>query len=99
MYGRAGLLYALLFLRAEAQAACARASAEEIAADPLINMLGHLCSDKNVNAIVHDIMSRGKVGARLYKAELRARDRELAPPLMWSWHGKRYLGGAHGVGQ
>ena len=52
-----------------------------------------------VSAFVHDIVARGKVGARLYKGELRARDRELAPPLMWSWHGKRYLGGAHGVGQ
>ena len=74
-------------------------SNEDMAKDPLVRTLGQLCSDKNIHVIIYDIIARGKLGASRYKQELRTtRDKELAPPLMWSWHGKRYLGGAHGVG-
>jgi hypothetical protein len=89
LYGRAGLLYALLRLRH----ALGQLGAEDSAARRGVQAL---VADDALRGIVNDIMRRGKIGAEDYGERLR---RENAPPLMWSWHGKRYLGGAHGVGQ
>lgn len=51
-------------------------------------------------ALVDEIVARGRRGAKSYSGEARTHDKNSlrAPALMWSWHGKRYLGGAHGVG-
>ncbi|KAH9949671.1 hypothetical protein B0H21DRAFT_777121 [Amylocystis lapponica] len=88
LYGRAGLLYALLYLRSELASAGAARGRDAIA---------QLCGDANVQALVDDIVARGELGAESYRGELEGDERRVAPPLMWSWHGKRYLGAAHGV--
>ena len=101
LYGRAGLLYALLFLRSEAQKVVANQhmSEKQLSEDSLVHLLGNLCSQQNIHALVNDIVERGKAGSKEYKQELHSAERANAPPLMWRWHGKRYLGGAHGVGE
>lgn len=105
LYGRAGLLYALLFLRramarrpivggsdALAPSATLGVGAEADGAD---SDVGSFVSDGNVAGLVDDVVARGRIGAAAYARDAEAR---RCPPLMWSWHGKRYLGGAHGVG-
>lgn len=47
-----------------------------------------LVSEGNIRALVESIIHRGKLGASVLKR---------GPPLMWSWHQKRYLGAAHGA--
>lgn len=104
LYGRAGLLHALLFLRramarrpiggsdALAPSATLGVGADADGAD---SDVGRLVSDGNVAGLVDDVVARGRIGAAAYARDSEAR---RCPPLMWSWHGKRYLGGAHGVG-
>ncbi|TFK45266.1 hypothetical protein OE88DRAFT_1669522 [Heliocybe sulcata] len=87
LYGRAGFLYALLHLRS---------AAKSTKADPSeVNAIMPLVSDQAIKAIVDDIVNRGRIGAQHYQEDLA--DGSQAPKLMWVWHGKRYLGGAHGV--
>ncbi|KAH9475889.1 LanC-like protein GCL2 [Psilocybe cubensis] len=85
LYGRAGLLYALLYLR------------NSISGKPHheIASLENLTSDSNLARLVDSIMSRGKHGAFSLASEFRMDDQPQLPPLMWTWHRKRYLGGAH----
>ncbi|KAI0339344.1 hypothetical protein BDW22DRAFT_1336628 [Trametopsis cervina] len=99
LYGRAGLLYTLLFLRAETHARRRETAEQEIPPDAFVTIVEQLCHDQNIAALVDEIVTRGRRGARQYAMEARSRDRSVgrAPPLMWSWHGKRYLGSAHGV--
>ncbi|KAF8908178.1 hypothetical protein CPB84DRAFT_1674366 [Gymnopilus junonius] len=87
LYGRAGLLYALLYLR------------KAIKGKPQqqITLLEGLTSDSNLARVVDSIVSRGKHGAFSLSSEFRPDDGPRLPPLMWTWHGKRYLGGGHGV--
>ena len=89
LYGRAGLLYALLFLRSSITSDCAGAPAD------VLSTITGLVSDSNIRRLVNAIIQRGKTGSALYHSEF---PRETPPALMWSWHGKRYLGAAHGVG-
>ncbi|EPQ51489.1 hypothetical protein GLOTRDRAFT_22498, partial [Gloeophyllum trabeum ATCC 11539] len=88
LYGRAGLLYAILYLRSAAGGSSGNSLAKTV--EPLI-------SDQVIQALVDDIIKRGKTGATYYQGDLSGKDKERAPKLMWMWHGKRYLGGAHGV--
>jgi len=99
LYGRAGLLYSLHLLRTELASLRDGGVSISQTEDPAIRAVATLCSDANVQALVDDIMKRGKIGAREYKEELASlRDeRDKVPPLMWRWHSSRYLGGAHGV--
>ncbi|KAI0794818.1 hypothetical protein C8Q75DRAFT_747552 [Abortiporus biennis] len=91
LYGRAGLLYALLRIRSEL-------SSSILTEDPIASSIDNLCSDENINTLVNDIVERGKLGSQQYARELQdENERRRVPPLMWSWHGKRYLGAAHGV--
>lgn len=101
LYGRAGLLYALLLLRTELASLRDGGMSISQTEDPAVRAVASLCSDANVQALVDDIMKRGRVGAREYQEELASlRDeRDKVPPLMWRWHVSRYLGGAHGVGE
>lgn len=90
LYGRAGLLYALLFLRSNVTA--------EIYTDvPLTGEIKTLISFDTLRKLVDDIIDRGTMGADA------TRPPGVAPsawsPLMWSWHHKLYLGAAHGVGE
>ncbi|KAF8815966.1 hypothetical protein BYT27DRAFT_7078383 [Phlegmacium glaucopus] len=89
LYGRAGLLYALLYLRkalrGDAHSAFVQGPLEKIT------------SDTNLSCLIESIISRGKHGSQMLSADLKSRDTRSVPPLMWRWHGKRYLGGAHGV--
>ncbi|KAF8154723.1 hypothetical protein B0H34DRAFT_534833 [Crassisporium funariophilum] len=96
LYGRAGLLYALLYLRQER---------ERISTDAQTNIpedefsaLRDLLSDETISLLVDSIMARGKHGSQVLLKDSRTRHGVISvPPLMWKWHGKRYLGGAHGV--
>lgn len=101
LYGRAGLLYALHLLQAELAMLHDSGVSISRSEDPAVAVIASLCSDTNVQALVDDIMKRGKIGAREYQEELASlRDeREKVPPLMWRWHATRYLGAAHGVGE
>jgi hypothetical protein len=96
LYGRAGLLYALLYLRNSVHAH-AREQREELEIE-----LETLLSDTVLTILVDSIIERGKFGALVLSSDpgaLHDADTGDLPPLMWKWHGKRYLGGAHGVGK
>lgn len=93
LYGRAGLLYAILFLRTQLD----RSSTKEL--DELRKIAAQLVSDDFVRPLVDDIVVRGKLGANEYVSGLPPQEHHLILPLMWRWHGKRYLGGAHGIGK
>ncbi|KAF8960663.1 hypothetical protein BDZ97DRAFT_1905851 [Flammula alnicola] len=87
LYGRAGMVYALLHLR------------KAIGGQPQNEMasLDSLVSDITLSRLVDSIMVRGRHGAHALSSEFRMSGGPDLPPLMWMWHGKRYLGGAHGV--
>ncbi|KAJ3513534.1 hypothetical protein NLJ89_g2891 [Agrocybe chaxingu] len=87
LYGRAGLLYALLYLRKhlDGRPQQERASLES------------LTSDVTLSRLVDSIVQRGQHGSLVLSSEFRARDSAYLPPLMWTWHRKRYMGGAHGL--
>ena len=114
LYGRAGLLCALLLLRAAlhkytpgAQTPHARRPSDA----PLSALRALVCpltSSQALRPLVDGIIARGQAGAARFAQELEPRggvgvgvgggSETPRPALMWSWHGKRYLGGAHGVG-
>jgi hypothetical protein len=86
LYGRAGTLYAILLLR----------SAMNAQGDASVTAgLRPLVDDTTIRTLVSSIILRGKAGSVLYAADS---PQKHPPALMWSWHGKRYLGAAHGVG-
>ncbi|KAI0788913.1 hypothetical protein BC629DRAFT_1440115 [Irpex lacteus] len=99
LYGRAGLLYALLFLKEETRVRRLETHDRERALDAFSDIVEQLCHEQNIAALVDEIIARGRRGAKFYASEARSRDQQTihAPALMWSWHGKRYLGGAHGI--
>jgi len=96
LYGRAGLLYALLLLRQHLEATFTSDTSTLPSSSP-VEAVKQLCSDVNIKALTDDIIERGRAGAKRYSRELADQDRSRAPALMWSWHDKRYLGAAHGV--
>ena len=99
LYGRAGLLYALLQLRAELAITLNDLAHANKTKDKVVRDVEQLCSDEVIKAVVDDIVKRGEFGAGIYREELEESEREKAPPLMWRWHQSRYLGAAHGVGE
>lgn len=89
LYGRAGFLYALLRLR--------RYFAEDTVTEVgLAVNASNVISNGNIERVAANIIARGRFGGQNYAAQLRS---DAGPRLMWSWHEKRYLGGAHGVGE
>ncbi|KAL1756757.1 hypothetical protein FB107DRAFT_260695 [Schizophyllum commune] len=87
LYGRAGFLYALLRLR--------RSFSEDTVTEVgLAVNASNVISDGNIERVAANVIARGRYGAQEYAAQLRS---DAGPRLMWSWHAKRYLGGAHGV--
>ena len=92
LYGRAGLLYAFLLLRN----ALRRGLSDELAPE-FAHQLNQLIVVNNLRVTVDSIIARGRRGSRWLREEL-GKVQSALPPLMWSWHQKRYLGGAHGVG-
>ncbi|KAA1477913.1 hypothetical protein DENSPDRAFT_933984 [Dentipellis sp. KUC8613] len=96
LYGRAGLLHALLLLRNAAQ------DIDPTADGGLRALLDPVISDAALGGLVNNIVARGVQGAERFRLDVsrgkgKGREDECMPALMWSWHGKRYLGGAHGV--
>ncbi|KAF9647621.1 hypothetical protein BDM02DRAFT_2534148 [Thelephora ganbajun] len=88
LYGRAGLLYGLLFLRSNITA--------EIDLDgPLSGDIKALTSFDTLRKVVDDVIDRGTMGAEVTRPP--GVTPSMWPPLMWSWHHKLYLGAAHGV--
>ena len=102
LYGRAGLLYAVLRLRSSVdQILTAAATSVQKA---VISTLRPLISDAVVGQLTECIIQQGKKWVPAAYCQSGSRgptpvSSHSVPPLMWSWHGKRYLGGAHGVGQ
>lgn len=94
LYGRAGMLYALMYLRK----ALHNVQRVPQALRNDFAQLYDVTSDTTIQKLVDSIISRGKHGAYVMASEYRVQDVDRLPPLMWSWHGKRYIGGAHGIG-
>lgn len=95
LYGRAGLLYAFLLL----QNALRQGFFNDLPPD-FARQLNHLVTMDKLRLITDSIIVRGRRGSRWLREELETamKTEQTAPPLMWSWHQKRYLGAAHGVG-
>jgi len=95
LYGRAGFLYALLLIRS-----ALRHYADSIESAPFPDnfreSIERLTSDANIRTIVEMIIDIGREGALKYAADVAGMGL-MIPPLMWVWHGKRYLGAAHGA--
>lgn len=87
LYGRAGLLYALIRLRLAFDDAGKTDMSRAVHDSQVI-------ADNTMERIMDSILAHGRYGAQTYATEVSS---TAAPPLMWSWYGKRYLGGAHGV--
>lgn len=121
LYGRAGLLYALLLLRSrlESSGKISDQSLHRGQTPPLLGgesslaeieaFVSSISSDDRISHLVVSIIRRGVSGALSYRedvmhtlgganTEAGIRADARLPALMWSWHKKRYLGGAHGVG-
>ncbi|KAF8218307.1 hypothetical protein K438DRAFT_1914254 [Mycena galopus ATCC 62051] len=93
LYGRAGLLYALLRLRnASKRDDIKPADSDSV---ELVTEIRKLSSKAQLQLLVQSIIQRGQSGAASYAEELAGK--LPSPPLMWTWHGRRYLGAAHGV--
>lgn len=90
LYGRAGLLYTLLFLRSNVTV--------EIYSDaPLAGDIKALISFDTLRKVVDHVIERGAMGAEATRPP--GVEQSAWAPLMWSWHHKLYLGAAHGVGE
>lgn len=89
LYGQAGLLYALLRLLDRIDSAAAEVT-DDLKLETIVNKT-------SIVNIVHSIIIRGRFGASVYASNVSSRFK--VPSLMWSWHHKRYLGAAHGLGE
>jgi hypothetical protein len=89
LYGRAGFLYSLLRLHSASASYTGQPS-------KIASAIGSVVSDASLKLVIESIIMRGQLGAQSYSAETADGN---GPALMWSWHGKRYLGSAHGVGE
>ncbi|KAI5122000.1 hypothetical protein M0805_001832 [Coniferiporia weirii] len=87
LYGRAGLLWAMLNLRSWLEVDGLASERK----DDLTRIVGSQVSV--IEELVDEIMEAGDSGAQLY--ERSGADTGL--PLMWQWHGKYYLGAIHGT--
>ncbi|RPA81922.1 Lanthionine synthetase C-like protein [Ascobolus immersus RN42] len=85
LYGRAGLLWALLNFR--------RLVHDKVGDSGRLEDLHRICGSPIITGLVEDIIRSGKDGARLYEEEFG----EPGLSLMWEWHGKYYLGAIHGA--
>ncbi|KAJ8514512.1 hypothetical protein ONZ45_g7966 [Pleurotus djamor] len=96
LYGRAGLLYALLSIRAAVEQ---KETLSGHATTGPCSEARKFTSDENINIIVGSIILRGELGSKEYASSVPAlsTDAPKPPPLMWEWHRKRYLGAAHGI--
>jgi hypothetical protein len=97
LFGRAGILYALLRLRSALDQKLLAASAS--ANQSVVDVLRPIVADSVLAKLVDVIIQRGKNGSATYANEMASVSGSASSPaLMWSWSEKRYLGGAHGVG-
>lgn len=104
LYGRAGLLYALLLLR-QSSHSIVHSTTQQANGDVLqaqvATVVKQLTCRSVLKKLADDLVHRGTVGAEEYRDDHKktVEEGEICPSLMWSWHGKRYLGGAHGAGK
>ncbi|KAF0445421.1 lanC-like protein 1 [Gigaspora margarita] len=84
LYGRAGYIYALIFIRKYCK------DNEEI-----MSKIG----DKKLKEIIKLIIKDGRDGAKKMTVEnlKTVNDKITKPALMWSWHNAEYIGAIHGV--
>ncbi|KAJ6594318.1 hypothetical protein B0H19DRAFT_1094993, partial [Mycena capillaripes] len=90
---RAGLLYALLRVRGASRRSDIKTTDSN--SSDLVMKTRALSSNAQLQLLVQSVICRGEAGAATYAAELA--EKRPAPPLMWTWHGERYLGAVHGV--
>lgn len=100
LYGRAGFLYSLLYLRKAITKAKEKACFDLLDEDRKKDM-DRITRDSSLKTVVDGLVRRGRAGARRYRSRAMVGDAgtqpDSLPPLMWRWHGKAYVGGAHGV--
>ncbi|CAG8695129.1 21249_t:CDS:2, partial [Racocetra persica] len=82
LYGRAGYLYALIFIRKYCK------DNEEI--------MSRIGNDK-LKEIIKLIIKDGRDGAKRITDLMTINDKVTRPALMWSWHNSEYVGAIHGV--
>ncbi|CAG8766113.1 1545_t:CDS:2 [Racocetra fulgida] len=82
LYGRAGYLYALIFIRKYCK------DNEEI--------MSRIRNDK-LKEIIKLIIKDGRDGAKRITDLMTINDNVTKPALMWSWHNSEYIGAIHGV--
>lgn len=101
LYGRAGLLYTLLILDQALRRTDTAASGADGLPTRTLVLVKKVAGRSTLKKVVDDIIRRGMIGADDYRHDHRKalEEGEICPSLMWCWHGKRYLGGAHGVGE
>lgn len=96
LYGRGGLLYALLLLKSVIPTINGGIPNSPNGLESLAELLRPLTRTATLKLLVDDLIRRGRAGAARFSAESRLTE---GPGLMWTWHGKRYLGAAHGLGE
>ncbi len=82
LYGRAGLLWAMLNLKAWLKSGT---GVEQARMQDQRDVAG----DEVVASVVSKIIETGKISAEEFKAD---HSDQPCPPLLWLWHGKYYLG-------
>lgn len=89
LYGRAGLLWAVLNL----QQLLSNVETE-VKEKPHLKSLGDIVDPQVTRGLVDGLIAVGKRG----KVKYEQQHGEDGMPLMWEWHGKYYLGAMHGTG-
>jgi hypothetical protein len=89
LYGRAGLLWALLNL-SEMIADVGRGDEAKLAE------LADLCHGATIQRLAELLVALGRQGSKRFAQTF---NEEPPLPLLWGWHGKFYLGAIHGAGQ
>lgn len=103
LYGRVGFLYSLLLLRTHFTNPQANLLSTTLPADLLAQL------DAAIEALYGAVLDAGRLGAQAFAEQVAAQrngrkgplpvqlTHAPLPPLMYEWHGTKYLGAAHGI--
>lgn len=99
LYGRAGFLYACLFVNTHCSGAGAGSPAGGAGSAAASGSGAQLIPDSVTAPIVAEIIDIGRRGSRERAAAASAGSKAASavPPLFYTWHGSPYLGAAHGL--
>ena len=87
LYGRAGYLYTLLFLRREIN--------PQIIEDQLVTEVRNISHSSQTDQ--HPVRYRKVFQTMIQSGERYARQRGSSSPLLYQWYDTEYLGAAHGL--